>query len=52
MIRARDGVLIAVPSDVRYRHEGLQKQNYARPVTLLPPDWLEILEEHGAQIHR
>ncbi|BAS29312.1 trypsin-like peptidase domain-containing protein [Limnochorda pilosa] len=50
MIRARDGVLIGVPSDVRYDTELLEKQNYARPVALLPDEWRRLIEAGGGSI--
>ncbi|HEY8531522.1 MAG TPA: serine protease [Limnochorda sp.] len=47
MVRARDGALIGVPSDVRYDTERLEKQDYARPVQLLPAEWVDLIEADG-----
>lgn len=52
MVRARDGVLIGVPSDVRYDAELFEKQDYARPVQLLPAAWVELIEAGGGRVLR
>lgn len=50
MARARDGALIGVPSDVRYDTETLEKQDYARPVQLLPAEWVDLIEAGGGLV--
>lgn len=51
LIRLPEARLVGIPSDTRLDWETLEKQNYARPVTLLPEDWLELLEQHGATLY-
>lgn len=50
MARARDGALIGVPSDVRYDTDTLEKQDYARPVQLLPAEWVDLIEAGGGLV--
>jgi hypothetical protein len=45
-----DGVLIGVPSNAVVDADGGERQNYARPLSLLPTTWVELLRDHGADI--
>lgn len=51
LIRLPEARLVGVPSDTRVDWESFEKQNYARPVTLLPEAWLEMLRAHGAILY-
>lgn len=51
LVRLPQARLVGVPSDTRLDWETFEKQNYARPVTLLPEDWLELLDRHGATLY-
>ena len=45
-----DGVLVGVPSNQNVDHERGERQDFARALNLVPDEWLELLEEHGADI--
>lgn len=45
-----DGVLVGVPSNQNVDHERGERQDFARALNLIPDEWLELLEEHGADI--
>ncbi|HEY8531587.1 MAG TPA: trypsin-like peptidase domain-containing protein, partial [Limnochorda sp.] len=51
LIRLPQARLVGVPSDTRIDWETFEKQNYARPVTLLPREWLELLAARGATLY-
>jgi S1-C subfamily serine protease len=46
-----DGVLVGVPSNTHVRQDAGERQDFARSLNLLPDEWLELLAEHGAEIH-
>lgn len=50
MIRSADGRAIGVPSDIQYNTETLEKQNYARPIALLPDTWRKLIEREGGRV--
>lgn len=50
MIRSADGRVIGVPSDIQYNTETLEKQNYARPIALLPDLWRRLIEREGGRV--
>ncbi|MFS8493103.1 MULTISPECIES: trypsin-like peptidase domain-containing protein [Limnochorda] len=48
LIRLPEARLVGVPSDTRIDWETFEKQNYARPVSLIPEEWRQLLRAHGA----
>ncbi|BAS26608.1 S1 family peptidase [Limnochorda pilosa] len=51
LIRLPEARLVGIPSDTRLDWDTFEKQNYARPVTLLPADWVETLARRGAILY-
>ena len=45
-----DGVLVAVPSNTHVRYDLGERQGFARTLNLLPPDWIDLLAAHGADL--
>lgn len=48
LIRSEDAALIGVPSDRMVFTDRFEAQGFARPVSLLPPEWRALLKSNGA----
>lgn len=48
LVRSQDGVLIGTPSDRTVTTDSFESQSFARPTSLLPDTWLELLGARGA----
>jgi S1-C subfamily serine protease len=45
-----EGRLVGVPSNNVFDPQAGERQNFARPLTLMPQSWVDLLREHAADI--
>lgn len=50
LVRLADGVLIGVPSDRVYSGAGVESQNFARPASLIPEAWIDLIVSRGGTV--
>ena len=51
LARIADGALIGVPSDRTYSETNVVSHNFARPLSLVPDEWLDLIVSRGGRGH-
>jgi|GEM_PF-2398069 len=50
LVRLPDGALIGIPSDLAYSETGADVQSFARPASLIPREWLDLVASRGGTV--